>query len=141
MGKILRITTNNSLSVHEYPADNVLNELQKLIGDDCMAVEHVKPRRLYGALGASKKVNEIQGNCVSMLVDEDGIGKDLPINHVGSYLYETDFHGFPIVGNILIIGEKYEEDGIDFCGISHDQFELLFPKFDELARNAKEIYG
>lgn len=37
-----------------------------------------------------------------MIVDEEGLLKKLPANIVGCYLYETDKHGYPIVGNIYI---------------------------------------
>ena len=46
-------------------------------------------------------------------------------NLIGSYLYEFDKHGCPIVGNILFIGEKMGDDGVEFCGISEENFSLL----------------
>ena len=46
-------------------------------------------------------------------------------NLIGSYLYEFDKHGCPIVGNILFIGEKMGDGGVEFCGISEENFSLL----------------
>ena len=44
---------------------------------------------------------------------------------IGSYLYETDKHGCPILGNVLFVGEEWGRDGIDFCGIEDSAFRLL----------------
>lgn len=65
------------------------------------------------------------GKCVSMLIDEEGRLKPNKANLIGSYLYEFDKHGCPIVGNILFIGEKMGDDGVEFCGISEENFSLL----------------
>lgn len=46
-------------------------------------------------------------------------------NLIGSYLYEYDKHGCPILGNILFIGEKMGNSGVDFCGISEENFDRL----------------
>ena len=48
------------------------------------------------------------GECVSMLIDEEGRLKPNRANLIGSYLYEYDKHGCPILGNILFIGERWE---------------------------------
>ena len=61
----------------------------------------------------------------SMLIDEEGRLKPNKANLIGSYLYEFDKHGCPIVGNILFIGEKMGDDGVEFCGISEENFSLL----------------
>lgn len=78
-------------------------------------------------------------DCVSMLIDEDGLHHDLDVNYVGSFLYETDKHGNPIVGDILIVGEVWTGDGIDFCGMSEQQFNLLYPKLEELTKKVREM--
>lgn len=58
---------------------------------------------------------------------EDTEGKALVmlvvLNRV--YLYETDKHNIPITGNILIVGEEWTGDGIDFCGIEESVFKIL----------------
>lgn len=53
------------------------------------------------------------------------IGNDFIPNLIGSYLYETDKHKIPITGNILIVGEEWTGDGIDFCGIEESVFKVL----------------
>lgn len=42
-----------------------------------------------------------------MIVNEEGLLKDLPLNRAGSLLYGTQFHGSPIVGDIVIMAEKW----------------------------------
>lgn len=141
--KIIRITDDNEISVHDFPDGTHREqnaELQKLIGSKCDMCEHVRPKRLYTELGGSGRVDDEPGSSVSMLVDEDGIYHDLKENLVGSYLYETDKHGHSILGNILIIGEVRKWGmGIDFCGISEQQFNLLYPKLEELVKKARDF--
>ena len=139
--KIIRITTDNELSVHDFPEGNYSEQnkvLRELIGPKCDLLEHVMPIRLYRELGGSNRVGKEKGSCVNMLIDEEGLYHDLDINTIGSYLYETDRHGHPIVGNILIAGEVWHGDGISFCGMSEEQFDLLYPKFETLTKKARE---
>ncbi len=139
--QIIRISTANEISIHDFPNGSYSEQnrvLRELIGLCCELYEHVMPKRLYRELRASNKVGKKKGSCVSMLIDEKGLYHDLEVNLVGSYLYETDKHGCAIVGNILIVGEAWGRDGIDFCGISEDQFHLLFPKLKELAEKARD---
>lgn len=140
--KIIRITTENEVSVHEFPEGNTceqLNELGKLIGIACDTVEHVMPNRLYTVLGASNRATEEPGSCANMLVDETGYYHELPVNYVGCWLYETDIHRTPILGNILIAGEEWNSNGISFCGLSDEQFEMLYPKLLKIAEKARRI--
>lgn len=99
--KMIKITTENQISVHDFPEGSfeAQNEaIREHIGPKCELYEHVMPRRLYSELHASGK----RGNGVSMLVDEDGYYHNLPENIVASWLYESDKHGYPILGNVLI---------------------------------------
>lgn len=140
--KLIKITTDNEISVHEFPEGNYSEQneaLADLIGPKCRLCEHVMPNRLYKELGASNKVGKVKGSCVSMLVDEEFLYHDLDMNGVGSFLYETDKHESPIMGNILIVGEVWTGDGIDFCGMSEQQFNLLYPKLEELTKKAREM--
>lgn len=135
--KLIKITTENQISVHDFPEGNIMEQNQALrnhIGPKCEIYEHVMPTRLYKELHGSNK----SGNCVSMLVDEDGHYHDLPENLVASWLYESDKHGYPILGNVLIVGEKWEGSGIIFCGIPGDQFDLLFPQLRKLTEEARK---
>lgn len=140
--KIIRITTNYEISDHEFPDGSYTEQnefLCNLIGPQCELYEHVMPNRLYNDLGGSNKVGKEKGNCISMLIDEEGLYHDLDVNAVGSYLYETDKHGHPIVGTILIVGEQLTFDGIEFCGMSDQQFSLIYPKLEEIVKKARDI--
>ncbi len=140
--KIIRISTDLELTTHEFPEGKTICEQNKvlrgLIGPGCSIYEHVMPKRLYKVLGGSNRVTKRPGDCVNMLVDEEGLLKGLPYNMVGSYLYETDIHKHYIVGNILIAGEVMTEDGICFCDISEEQFNLLYPKLKNITEKARE---
>lgn len=127
--KMIKISTNLELTIHDFPTGThgEQNEyLRELIGEDCRLYEHVMPKRLYTDLKMKNHPTKIPGQCVSMLIDEEGLLKEGNIpNLIGSYLYETDKHKIPIMGNVLFVGEEWTGDGIDFCGIEEETFKLL----------------
>ncbi|MCD8366109.1 MAG: hypothetical protein LUC83_09965 [Clostridiales bacterium] len=130
MRKIIKITTDNRVSTHDFPEGSYSEQneaLRGLIGEGCDLYEHVKPPRLYEEMGASRDE-------ASMLVDEKGRMKYLHVNQIASWLYGVDLHGGLIVGDVLIIGEERDISGeIDFCGLSEDQFNKLYPQFKSMA--------
>lgn len=126
--KLIKISTDLEMTVHEFPAGSYKQQnafLQELIGNSCRICEHVMPRRLYTKLHMKDRQTKIPGQCVSMLIDEEGRLKENVPNPIGSYFYETDKHGCPIMGNVLFVGEKWGDDGIDFCGIDDSVFKQL----------------
>lgn len=105
--KIIKVSTELEMSVHEFPEGTMREQnkvLYGLIGNGCDLVEHVMPKRLYTELKMPSSPVKEPGKCVSMLIDEEGRLKPNKANLIGSYLYEFDKHGCPIVGNILFIG-------------------------------------
>ena len=81
--KLIKITTKNEISIHEYPEGdfNAINStLCGFIGPECELYQQVRPRRLYSEIGCPSEM----GKAVSMLVDESGLCKDLELNAVGS---------------------------------------------------------
>lgn len=121
--KIIRITTDLEMTVHDFPegtheAQN--HVLRELIGNDCRIYEHVMPERLYTSLKMKNRPTKVPGQCVSMLIDEEGLLKPNHANMIGSYLYKFDEHKIPIAGNILFVGEEWTRDWIDFCGIEDE---------------------
>lgn len=136
--RIIKISTDNMISVHKYPESNVRKTLFGLIGNYCSIVECVKPQRLYRDLGAVAATSNVPGEAVALLVDEEGLLKENAINAVASFLYGTDKHSHPIVGNVLVIGVKWERGGVSFCGIEDSQFEMLYPRLKELTEKAKK---
>ena len=115
-------------------------KLREHIGNGCELIEHVQPKRLYTEIGAGIEIKNVPGSKVSMLVDEEFYFHcdETKLNKIASWLYETDRHGYPILGNALIIGEKYGNAGIEFCEMSEEQFDLVFPKLKELGKRFKD---
>lgn len=128
--KILKLTVNNEITVHEYPEGDMweqMETLNKLVGNGCRIVEEVRPKRLYEKLKFPIEATENEGDSVSMLVDEEGLLKDdILVNPIASYLYEADKHGSIIAGDVLFIGEKSDSDGaIGYCGLSEKNLNRL----------------
>lgn len=140
--KIIKVSTELEMSVHEFPEGTMREQnkvLYGLIGNGCDLVEHVMPKRLYTELKMPSSPVKEPGKCVSMLIDEEGRLKPNKANLIGSYLYEFDKHGCPIVGNILFIGEKMGDDGVEFCGISEENFSLLETELKNMITAMKAI--
>lgn len=78
-------------------------------------IEHVKPQRLE------------EPYC--MIVNEEGRIVGLPFNLVGSYLYKTDIHGQPILGDIVIMQDGYYDGAPDIVGIPDDIITQLLADF------------
>lgn len=126
--KLIKISTSLELTVHDFPTGTIEEQnrfLRKLIGNDCGTYECVMPERLYTDLKMLDHPTKVPGQCVSMLVDEEGTLKLNSPNLIGSYLYKTDIHNQPIMGNVLFVGEEWGSDGIGFCGIEDETFKLL----------------
>lgn len=145
--KIIKISTELELSVYDFPIGTHSEQndyIKKLIGNDCKIYERVRPGRLYSELKMPLEVSNIPGKSVSMLVDEEGLLKPNIANIIGSYLYETDKHNFPIMGNVIFVGEKFNRDGIDFCGIEEATFKDLKKELISLiqaVKATKEVLG
>ena len=104
--KIIKITTENEITTLEFPEGDITSvnkRLYEMIGPKCELIEHVMPSRLYKILGASNRPKKEKGSCTSILMDAEAYYHDLEVNVVGSWLYESDLHGNPILGNILVI--------------------------------------
>lgn len=135
--KLIKVSTDLELSLHDFPEGTYEEQnefLRELIGNGCRIYEHVMPKRLYTELHMRNEATNIPGQCVSMLMDEDAFLKENSINHVGSFLYETDKHGHPIMGNILFVGEKWTDEGIDFCGIDESVLKDLEENLNNMIR-------
>lgn len=116
MNKVIVITTDNELRTEDYPS-----------GD-----WRARHTALTGMIGKGCRPN--------MLVDEDGYGHEQEVNIVGSWLYQTDIHGCPILGDIIIAGETDVGDGLDFIGLTDDQFKHLLPQLTELCEKARACH-
>lgn len=83
MAKTIKITSSNEISVVDVDFDDY-KSIQKAIGG---MFETVKASRLTAYFG----------KVVIMLVDEEGIIKQLPLNRTASR-----FYGYPIVGDFIL---------------------------------------
>lgn len=134
--KIIKVDTDNKTEVLDFPEGTIMEELEALrtmVGPECRLVEHVRPMKLYTVFGAPSNPNRTKSSAVSMLVDEEGILSGLPLNHLGSWLYGTEEHGHPIVGNVLFVGEYDTGDGYSFCGLSDEMLNKLLPQIKGVA--------
>ena len=80
---LIKISTDLELSVHEFPTgthEEQNNKLRELIGNDCRLYEHVMPKRLYTELHQMDHPTKVKGQCVSMLIDEEGLLKEVIIS-------------------------------------------------------------
>lgn len=56
-----------------------------------------------------------------MIVNEEGLLLDLPVNPLGCVLCQTMTHGFPIVGNIVVMKEGYVDGELDIVGLTEEE--------------------
>ena len=101
------VTTN-----HEVRVENFSDPLYKTVGSAVGGyIEHVHPMRLARPL--------------FMNVNEEGRLLDLPLNHIGSFLYRTAQHGEPIVGNIVVMKDGYRNGEPDIAGLDDSEVERV----------------
>lgn len=125
--KIIRVTPDMEITEHDIPEGaGQYKAICDLIGGGCTLYESVWPRRLYNDWGFEARPTRVQGQSITMLVDEEFIYHNLQeFNPAGSWLYETELHGNPIMGNILFAGQKWEDGAIDICSIEERTAQQL----------------
>lgn len=101
--KGLIITTDNIIHIAEF-SNPAHESIGKVVGG---WIEIVHPKRLNAPY--------------CMVVNEEGLLQCLPLNLYGSYLYGTDLHCNPIVGNIVILKEGWVNGERDFIGLSDEE--------------------
>lgn len=102
------ITTNDEMRVQEFSEPEY-----KSIGEAVGGwIEVVHPKRLEPPY--------------CMLVNEEGVILKLPINSFGSFLYGTDYHGDPMLGDIVLLKEGINSDGErDILGLDEQDIKYL----------------
>ena len=102
------VTTNNTMRVQEFS-----EPAHRSIGDAVGGwIEIVHPMRLE------------QPYC--MIVNEEGVLLNLPINTFGSFLYGMDYHGNPILGDIVLLKEGINSDGEpDILGLDEQEIKHM----------------
>ena len=105
------ITPENEISVKDF-GEPLYQTVGEAVGG---YIEHVHPRLLEDPF--------------CMIVNEEGLLNHLPVNAVGSFLYETLAHGWPIVGTIVIMKDGFNGDGEpDIIGLSDDDITYMCGK-------------
>lgn len=72
-----------------------------------------------------------------MLVNDEGLLRDLPINYIGSILYGTAKHGCPICGNLIIMKTGWTLDGYDIVGLKNSEIAELLSQLNPIAKVLK----
>lgn len=122
------ITTNNKIRMQEFS-----EPAYKSIGDAVGGwIEIVRPVRLK------------RPYC--MVVNEEGTLLNLPMNMFGSFLYGTDYHRNPILGDIVLLKEGIDSDGeFDILGLDEQDIKYLYDMVsaerEKLSRNKRTDNG
>lgn len=91
--KGILITTNNMMRVQDF-SEPTHRSIGNAVGG---WIEIVHPMRL--------------GQPYCMIVNEEGMLRNLPINGFGSFLYGVDRHCIPVLGDIVLLKEGINSDG------------------------------
>ena len=84
----------------------IYKSMQEAVGDDCTMVDIVECHGL----------GEMLEYC--LVCDEEFLLKGNPVvNPIASYFYGLQDHGQPLCGNVLIMKNKYTEDGLETVGL------------------------
>lgn len=84
----VKITTDNIVSVIDVDFNN-FHSIQQAIGG---YFETVHTQKMFNYFKRP----------IMFLADEEGHLKRLPHNQLGSYFYDTECHGWPIAGDIIL---------------------------------------
>ena len=123
--KTVKVTPDNIISIINVDFDD-FRDLQKAVGGH---FETVSTKTLYETF----KMPMI------MLVDEDGIMKQKEVNRLGSYFYDADRHGWPILGDVVFaIAAGEDIEAPDECGSSDGIPENEFFVLKRRIKNACE---
>lgn len=102
------ITTKQEMRVQEF-SEPAYKSIGETVGG---WIEIVHPMRL--------------GRPYCMVVNEEGLLRNLPMNAFGSFLYGTDTHGSPIAGDIVLLKEGINSDGeLDLLGLTEMDIKHL----------------
>lgn len=85
--KTLKITTDSKISIIDLNFDH--ESLREEVGG-------------YVELVRTQKLLDYFKTKVVMIVDEEGLVKNLPVNPMGCYFYDTNKHGNSIVGDVIL---------------------------------------
>lgn len=64
-------------------------------------------------------------NPLMMVVNEEGLLRQLPMNPAASHWYGTQHHGWPICGDAVVMALGYTENGSDIIGLTDAEVEWM----------------
>ena len=111
--KGILVTTDNMAEIRDFEAP-----LYKTIGEAVGGyIEIVHPMGLADPL--------------VMVVNEEGLIQELPMNMLGSLLYGTHMHGSPIAGNIVVMKTGWTCEGPDIVGLTDHVLAYINARSDD----------
>lgn len=60
-----------------------------------------------------------------MIVNEEGLIRKLPKNPIGSFWYQTHKHGWPICGDVVVMGIGFRNGERDIIGLTDDEIQVV----------------
>lgn len=106
--KGLVVTTEKTMRVQEF-SEPTYKSIGDVVGGWIEVVRPVRLKRPY-----------------CMIVNEEGLLLNLPINSFGSFLYGTNYHGNWILGDIVLLKEGINSDGErDILGLDEQDIKYL----------------
>ena len=113
------VTTDLDIRVEDF-ADPLYKTVGAAVDGD---IEHVRPMRLKEPF--------------CMVVNDEGQLRGLSRNLVGSFLYGTDLHGEPVVGNIVIMKDGYRNGEPDIVGLTDEEIERVQSSMSTLLKSLR----
>ena len=102
------ITTNDEMRLQEF-SEPAYRSIGDAVGGWIEIVRPVRLERPY-----------------CMIVNEEGVLLNLPMNMFGSFLYGTNYHGNQILGDIVLLKEGINSDGeLDILGLDDQDIKYL----------------
>ncbi len=117
--KGILVTSDNEIKEVELPAP-LYTSASSLLGG---GMERIAARRLE------------RPYC--LVVNGEGGMLDLPENKVGCYFYESEEHGYPIFGDILIMKDKWTSGGVDITGMDEEDIAVLMEILEDVLPEAE----
>lgn len=128
MNKIILITSKDEISILDFPElepGKEIVELDKFRNViDCDCIEIVRPKFI------PKYVNIL--NNIVMVVDGDGFARKKNVNVLGSIFYGYYEHGCPIVGDVILMTERFTMDGPALYGLSDKDADAILFRLKEI---------
>lgn len=102
------ITTKYEMRVQEF-SEPAYKSIGEVVGGWIEIVHPVRLKRPY-----------------CMVVNEEGVLLNLPMNVIGSFLYGSYNHGNPILGDIVLLKDGISDDGYrDLSGLTEQDIKYL----------------